>query len=107
MAIETPEAIRLANEDVRPLADLVAGAFQSLDVFVKKFDGKSFGQLFPDDTKQIIADGSDTDGRTPISGADVHVLYELAKALTQESIGEISKRMPTVLKIAVNPRSLR
>lgn len=102
--ITNPEAVRFANERSRPLADLVAGAFQAIQAYWQAWDAKGLGAVIPNDSS-VIADGSDADGRTPITGADLHQLKSLCDDLVMMGVGENTK-IPTVLKVSVNPRAL-
>lgn len=102
MAVTNPEVVKFSNERSRPLADLVAGAFQAIMSYAQLWDAKGLGSIIPNDGT-VIADGSDVDGRTPITGADLHQLKALCVDLIGMGVGENTK-IPTVLKIAVNPR---
>jgi hypothetical protein len=102
--ITNPEAVRFANERSRPLADLVAGAFQAIQAYWQAWDAKALGDVIPDD-ESVVADGSETDGRTPITGHDLHQLKALCDDLVGMGLGENTK-IPIVLKVAVNPRVL-
>lgn len=100
--ITDPAAVRWSNERARPLADLVAGAFQGMVLYAQAWDSKGMGSLIPDDNS-VVDDGSAVDGRTPITGHDLHELRALVTDLVAMGAGQNS-RMPTVLKASVNPR---
>lgn len=100
--ITSPDIVRWANEKARPLADLVAGAFQGMMLYAQAWDSKGLGQVVPNDSS-VIVDGSEFDGRTPITGSDLHELKVLVDDLVAMGVGENS-RIPVVLKVAVNPR---
>jgi len=100
--ITDPQVKKFADEQVRPLADKVARMTVAIQAFVQTFEAKALGNLIPNDAT-VIDDGASTDGRTPITGADVHQMLELATDLVAMASGENTK-MPTVLKVAVNPQ---
>lgn len=102
--IVDPSVVKFSNEKVRPLADLVAGAFKEIQSFKDLWDAKGIGSLVPD-TSDLVDDGSATDGRTPITGHDLHQMKALADDLVAMGVGENTK-IPTVLKVSVNPRVL-
>lgn len=99
--ITSPQAVRFSNERVRTLADTVARAFTQVQSFAAEFQAKGLADLIPNDGT-VIADGSDTDGRTPITGADVYQMLALADDLLSMASGP-NTRLPVVLKAAVNP----
>lgn len=95
-------AVKFSNERVRPVCDRVAGLFSSIVTLASEFQAKGLDQIIPDDDT-VIDDGAGTvDGRTPITGHDVHQIIALATDLISMGTGQNTK-MPTVLKIAVNP----
>lgn len=102
--INDPAAVKFSNERIRPLADLVAGAFQQIQSFKEAWEAKGIGNLVAD-SSEVIDDGSAVDGRTPITGHDLYLLKALADDLVAMGVGENTK-IPTVLKISVNPRVL-
>jgi len=102
--IDNVEIVKFSNEKCRPLADLVAGAFQAILNFKQLWEAKGIGDLVPD-TNEIIDDGAALDGRTQISGADLHKIKILCDDLVSMGVGENTK-IPTVLKVSVNPRQL-
>lgn len=99
--ITNPSAVKFCNERVRVLADQIARVHTTIGLLAAEWEAKGLGDLIPDDAKEIVEDGSSVDGRTPISGADVHQMLSLVKDLLAMGSGP-NTRMPTVLKVAVN-----
>lgn len=99
--IEDPRAVKFANERIRPLADKVASMWMALQAVGAEFQAKGIADVVPDKPDEIVADGSDVDGRTPISGHDIHQMIALIADLVTMGNGDNSK-IPTVLKCAVN-----
>lgn len=100
--IDNPQAVKFCNEHVRVLADRVAGIAVQIQSFGAMFAAKGLAELIPND-ETPIDDGSKSDGRTPITGADVWEMLALAKTLGEMATGPDSK-IATVLKVSVNPR---
>ena len=105
MANTNPQAIRIANEKIRPAAD----RFGQLYNYVKALQAEGLAEdwltLFPNDT-ETISDGSDVDGRAIISNTDVRSFITVIGAYItfMEQAGNANRNL--VLKIAVNPERL-
>lgn len=99
--IDTPQAIKFSNEYVRTLADQFAGAYALAQNFVALYYAKGLAAQFPDDDKEIVNDGAERDGRTPITGHDVNQMLVLCKDLIAMGTGDNTK-MPSVLKASVD-----
>lgn len=99
-----PQAINFGNARVRPVCDRVAGLYSSIVTLASEFQAKGLDQIIPDDDAVIIEDGAGqgSDGRSPMTGHDVHQIIGLATDLISMGSGQNTK-MPTVLKLAVNP----
>lgn len=65
-----PQAILVANTKIRPLCDRMAQLYNAFKAAQIEYVAEGWGALFPADS-EIIADGSATDGRTPITNSDV------------------------------------
>lgn len=106
MPNSNPQAVRIANEKIRPLADQIAGIYNALKSAQIEFVAEGWGTLFPNDA-EVIVDGSAQDGRTPITNAEIRsfMLTDAAGLLTfmEANANVIRDR---VFKIAPNPRSL-
>jgi hypothetical protein len=100
--ITDPGAVLFCNKLVRPLADAVAQVYGSISLFPNLWESKGMATLIPNDPTANVIDGSATDGRTPITGADANAMLALANALLAMATGA-NGQMGTVLKVAVNP----
>ena len=101
-------AIDYANAEVRQIADLLirlagADAVQTLIARIANAETawSDVSSLFPDDPNEIVNDGSDHDGRTPISGADVQRWGEVITAFNNFHQVFTANR-DAILKIEVN-----
>ena len=70
MPNSNPQAVLIANTKIRPLADRIARLYNALKSAQIEFGAEGWATLFPNDS-EVIVDGSATDGRTPITNADV------------------------------------
>lgn len=101
-------AVDYSNGEVRQIADLLirlsnADAVQLLIARIASAETAwaDVSNLFPDDANEIVNDGSDHDGRTPISGADVQRWGEVITAFNNFHQVFTANR-DAILKIEVN-----
>lgn len=103
MPNSNPQAVRIANEKIRPLTDKMAGLYDALKSAQIEFTAENWTELFPNDA-EVIVDGSATDGRTPITNAEVRA-FMLTDAVAFLTALEASSNAGRnrVFKIATNP----
>ncbi len=72
--ITDPQVIRFANETVRPLCDALYKAYyKSKSAIEDYYNGGDIGtKIDTAGAGNLIADGSDSDGRTRITGGDIY-----------------------------------
>lgn len=100
--ISDTQAIKFANEQIRPLADAMGASYKHMKTTLAFWDAKSVSSLFPNDASLVI-DGSASDGRTPIVGADVNALITIVRSLVGAMEANNNAALNQVIKIAVNP----
>ncbi len=102
MPNSNPQAIQVANGRIRPLADRFAQLYSELKAAQISYTAEGWGALFPNDS-EVIVDGSATDGRTPITNADVRsfMLTDATAFLTALEANSNATR-DRVHKIGVN-----
>lgn len=105
MANTNPQAITIANEKIRTLADAMAQLYNRFKSAQIEFTAEDWGTLFPNDA-EVIADGSATDGRTPITNAEVRA-FMLTDAVAFLNALEASSNAGRnrVFKISPNPEA--
>ena len=103
MPNSNPQAVLIANSKVRPLCDAMAGLYSRIKAAQIEFTAEGWGTLFPNDS-EVIVDGSATDGRTPITNADVRT-FMLTDAVSFLNALEASTNAgrDRIFKIAPNP----
>jgi hypothetical protein len=97
-----PQAIRVANEKLRVLADRFGQVYNACKMAQDEYTAENWAALFPNDA-EVIADGSATDGRTPITNADVVAFMTAVGAFITWMEATSNARRNNILKIAVNP----
>lgn len=97
-----PQAIRIANEKIRPAADRFGQLYNYLKALQAEASAEGWLSLFPNDA-QVISDGSDVDGRAPITNAEVRSFITLAGAYLTFMEQTSNANRDLALKIAVNP----
>jgi hypothetical protein len=100
--ITDKSAIVFANERVRPVADELARAYRDAKTILAFWQAKGMAAFFPNDATGAD-DGSASDGRTPITGADVNALVFECNAIVTRYEANSSAILFSILKIAVNP----
>ncbi len=80
MANTNPQAVAFANTKVRPLADELRRCYLTCKAFVQLWNSQGLAALIPNDAT-VISDGAATDGRAPITDAQVNVLFGHASNL--------------------------
>ena len=100
--IDNPQAVTFANEYVRPGGDKIAQLYYTLDLMEDVWTAQNIASLIPN-TTDVIVDGSATDGRSSITGADVRDLIGWSEAFTDEMEANNNFKLKIVLGIAVNP----
>jgi hypothetical protein len=100
--MDTPQVVRFSNEDARKFADVLAGGYVRAKSYLAKW--QNVASLTPDDDT-VIDDGSAQDGRTPITGHDLHRMaaiaikvISMAETPNQDGSADIS----TISRVQVN-----
>jgi len=104
MPNSNPQAVLIANTKIRPLCDLMAGLYSKIKQAQIEYTSEGWGALFPNDA-EVMVDGSATDGRTPITNADIRafILTDAQGFLTALEASANAGR-DRIFKIAPNPQ---
>lgn len=79
--ITDPQVIKFSNEEARPIADSLYKAYYKTKAFLEDYNSGNIGSKINDaGSSNLIADGSDVDGRTRIVGGDIYNLITAAQA---------------------------
>jgi hypothetical protein len=101
-----PQAILIANEKIRPLADRFGQLYNLCKALQAEYVAEDWGTLFPADS-EIIVDGSAQDGRAQITNNEARTfMLTVASGLitTMEASSNLQRNL--TLKIAVNPEKI-
>ncbi len=104
MANTNPQAIAYANNYARRAADTVVSAYLTMKRAVQVWNGQSIVTVIPNDST-VIADGSATDGRAPITDAQVNVLISNMSTLVATFEANANLILNQMLQISVNAQS--
>jgi hypothetical protein len=102
MANTNPQAVRIANDKIRTAADRLGQLYNLCKAYQAEATAEDWLALFPADA-EVIGDGSDADGRAPITNQDVRdFVGDVSAFLTWAEAGSnvIRNRF---LKIATHP----
>lgn len=102
--ITNPQAVLFANTKVRPFADAMLTAIQTARNFEADYGANAGDTLFPN-TADLIADGSETDGRFRLRADTVRALRTLAQDLAIWAATGAPTREARLRTVAVNGAS--
>jgi hypothetical protein len=105
MANASPQAIRICNEKLRPLADRMGQLYNFSKSLQAEAQAEGWTALFPADG-QAISDGADVDGRAQITNTDISTLITLAGSFITFMEQSANANRNLVLKVAVNPERI-
>lgn len=96
-----PQAILVSNEKIRSTADRIGYCYNVLKIIKAQATAENWLSLFPANN-ELIDDGSDVDGRTPITNQDVRDFASNLNSIISliESNSDTIKN--NIFKIAVN-----
>lgn len=101
MPIDNPQAVAFSNERARTLADAAARYYWAAKAFLAEWDAADIGAVMPN-SSDVVVDGSLTDGRTPITGANVNGLKAHVDAMVADLEANSNLKLNILLKIEVN-----
>lgn len=101
--ITDPTVKAFVNEFVRPAADRIVGLNSTIDVEAARWFATISPLLSGNADGDVILDGSESDGRTPLTKADVvNFITQMLTIQTQIDGGGV---LDVLVKPSVNPQS--
>jgi hypothetical protein len=101
--ITDPSAVLFCNNSVRSSADRIVQCYWYWKTVKEIYlANPNLATLIPNDATALVVDGSATDGRTPIYGADVQLLLTNVNALITTLEANSGALLNAFSKIAVN-----
>ncbi len=77
MANTNAQAVAFSNQKIRPMSDLIYSAYLSAKSVLAQWNAQGVASVIPNDST-VIADGSATDGRAPITDAQATAIITRA-----------------------------
>ena len=104
MSNSTPQAIRIANESIRPTADRLAQVYNFCRVQLARNEAEDWIGVFAAlDQKIPLDDGSALDGRSPITPEAVKLMVNAMQTFVDSFEANVDELRKLVFQIAVNP----
>lgn len=100
-AITDPTAVKFANEKIRPTADLMGSLYFTAKALVAEWNATGMSAKITN-TADNIVDGSATDGRNPMTGAQATAIVTRAQEVIADYEATSNAKLNTVLVPAVN-----
>jgi len=105
MPNSNPQAVFIANNKLRPLADKFGQIYNLCKSLQAEATAENWTALFPNDAQQVM-DGSDIDGRTICLNSDFSTLMGIVTTFLTYMEATSNANRNNVLKIAVNPEKV-
>lgn len=105
MSNSNPQAVAFANNYARRAADDVVSCYLTMKRFLQVWNGQSIVSVIPNDAG-VIVDGSATDGRAPITDAQVNVLVANLSTLVAQFEASANLILNQTLQVSVNAASV-
>jgi hypothetical protein len=97
----SPQAIKVANEFLRPASDTIAQTYWRFKRMLALDDAQGWLAMFPADSGEVV-DGSRTDGRRPVTNDDVRTVLSIMRAFVGFMETNTNQRLTQILKLSVN-----
>lgn len=102
--ITNARAIKFSNERIRPLADRLGGLYYDLLRVRDELRAEPTLLDLLSSGKDLLEDGSDKDGRPPVTAEQLKAIWTLADVMIADFEADDSARLKAILSVAVNPR---
>lgn len=106
MPNSNPQAVAFANYYARKAADEIVTSYLTMKRFLQVWAGQSIVTVIPPNDSNVLVDGSATDGRAPITNAQVNVLVANATTLVAAFEASADLILNQTLQVAVNSNSV-
>ena len=101
--ITNPQVIRFCNEHARRVADGWCSLYNAMKTATSVWTGQGLGTLTPN-TADLIADGSDVDGRGRLTGAQLTSLKTIMDTFIADAEAASNAKRNAFFSAAVNPK---
>lgn len=104
MPNSNPQAVLFANTYARKAADNAVSAYLTAKRFLQVWNAQSVVSVIPNDSN-VLVDGSATDGRAPITNAQVNVLVANLTSLVALFEASTNLILNQTVQVSVNANS--
>jgi len=101
--ITNAQAIKFANEQIRPAANDLAQLYYRAQRVVDQWHALGMSSLIPNSADDTVIDGAATDGRPIIAGADATNMITRLQEVVTDYEANSSAKLNTVLAVAPHP----
>lgn len=98
-----PQAVLISNTKIRPLADAAAKFYNLCKIYQAEAQAEGWSAMFVGGAGNVVADGSDVDGRTQVTDADVTGFITFIGSTITSFEASANANRNLVLKISPNP----
>ena len=95
-----PAAITFCNQEVRPYADAEAQAYWTAKKLLNNWNSLAMSAKIPNDAS-LIVDGSATDGRNAVTGAQITNVITRAQEKIADYEAATNGKLTTITQVAV------
>lgn len=99
------QAVSFSNTYARKAADDLVSCYLTLKRLVQVWTGQSVAAVIPNDAN-VMVDGSASDGRVPITNAQINILIANANALIASFEASSNLILNQTLQVSVNANSV-
>lgn len=100
----SPQAIKIANEKIRPAADYILQTYFFMKTLQAQYAAQAWAAEFPvGDPTGVLMDGAQTDGREVLTNADVNAVVTALGAFITFMEATSNQQLNRFLRVAVNP----
>lgn len=103
-AITNPTAVAFANQKIRVAADAMLVNYHTCKAIVDAWNAGSISSVLTN-TADNVVDGSATDGRNPITGAQATAIITRALEVVADMEASGGAKLNTIALVAVNGQS--
>lgn len=101
--ITNTQAVKFCNEQIRPAANAFARLYYDAKRIYQTWMALNLGEIIAYDNTDAVIDGSATDGRPIISGADVSGLMNRLGEIIADLEANSNAKLNSIIKVAPNP----
>jgi len=102
MAITSTQSIKFSNEQARVLARRLFDAYSAAKDVLVLWNAQGHSAAIPNDAGEVLSDTAATDGRTVITGADIHLVMVRATELVADYEATSNAKLNSVAKPSNN-----